>query len=127
MLLLFILAYTVSAFAIATYLYLAVTGDAHPFNIVNACGWPVFFASIAVGAYPAAILNLFFTLVGTIGLLQDRRQRKAEAESTYTAVLDELSNLEKHDDGTLTADLKLFGDDVPTVSVPWRGGQNGKN
>lgn len=75
-----ILAYVISAAAIIAYLNLAVTGNSHPFNVVNACGWPVFIASLAVHAYPAAILNLFFTLVGTIGVLQDWRAQRAERD-----------------------------------------------
>jgi len=69
------IALAIAVACIVTYLYLAVTGRALLFNICNAFGWPVFIVSVQHGAYQAAMLNLFFTLVGTIGVITELRKR----------------------------------------------------
>lgn len=89
-----VIALVISALAILTYLRLVMTGDSRPFNIVNACGWPIFVSSMVHHAYAAAVLNLFFIIVGTIGLIGAVRIKRAERGFAYV-----VQELKKIDDG----------------------------
>jgi hypothetical protein len=95
---------------IATYLWLAITGDARPFNWANALlGWPIFAASWQAGAKAAMLLNGFFTCVGIYGVIQDRIwKRKSDAISNeVTEALGELWT------------RPINNIDASTMSKPW--------
>ena len=68
--LLLIASYVASLAVISTYLGLALGWSALRFHWANAIGCvPIIAFSVSVGAYPSAVLSLFFGLVGLVAIV----------------------------------------------------------
>lgn len=80
-----IVAYVASAWCIVTYLMLARGKPAFHNFVANAVGGPfICVVTTLAHAWPALVLNVFFTLAGWVGMITERRkhlrQRRASAE-----------------------------------------------